>query len=291
MRIGIGLPFVGPDGIVHNVQALGARAKMVEDLGFNSAWMGDASFRRMSTWPDPLLWLLAAARATEHIEVGTAVYQVPLRNPVIAAQRLLAFEALAPGRLLFGVGPGSTEKAFDAVGGSFEGRWKTFHASVRTMRELSDGKAVGDADFAPPAEIQGGPRFLLGAWYGGKNLQRAATEYDGWLSSAKWTKVGNMEDAIKRYRDLGGTRAMIATCGIDLRAPGGKLGDEDSFGLACPPAEAADRLAWASELGYDDIILHVRDGVHGVFDSDLLYDVLAEIRDVLQPDATPVATA
>ncbi len=288
MRIGIGLPFVDGGGNVHSAVTLGERARMVEDLGFDAVWMGDAAFRRMSTWPDPLLWLLSAARATERIEVGTAVYQVPLRNPVVVAQRILAFEALAPGRLLFGVGPGSTERAFDAVGASFEGRWKDFHADLRVIRDLCDGATVGAADLAPPAEIRGGPRFLLGAWFGGRNLRRAAEEHDGWLSSAKHTKVGNMADAIARYRDLGGTRAMIATCGIDLRAPGGRLSDDDPFSLACPPAEAVDRLAWVVGLGYDDLILHVRERGQGVFDSDLVHDTLAEIREVLKPDTVPV---
>lgn len=48
--------------------------------------MGDASFRRLATWPDPMMWLLAAGAATSRIEVGTAIYQVPLRPPVDLAQ-------------------------------------------------------------------------------------------------------------------------------------------------------------------------------------------------------------
>ncbi|MCU1476884.1 MAG: Coenzyme F420-dependent N10-methylene tetrahydromethanopterin reductase-like protein [Subtercola sp.] len=300
MRIGIGLPFVDESITVHTAQSLGERAKLIENIGFDAAWMGDASFRRMSTWPDPLMWLLAAAQATEHIEVGTAVYQVPLRQTAVIAQRLLTIEALTPGRLLFGVGPGSTERAFDAVGGSFERRWKDFHAGTRVVREFADGQVVDGVDLAPPSEIKGGPKFLLGAWYGGKNLARAATEYDGWLCSSHGTGMDKMEDAIKQFRDLGGKRAIIATVGIDFHAvknPGGEShgpGGADRFSLHCEPAEAADRVAWAASLGYDDIILHTRDHAHGerkTFDTDLYYDLLAEIYDVLKPAASLVATA
>ena len=94
MRIGVGLPFKDKQGLPLDAAGLGQRARWIEDAGLDAAWMGDASFRRLATWPDPMMWLLTVAAATSRIEVGTAIYQVPLRSPVDLAQQFLTMRAL-----------------------------------------------------------------------------------------------------------------------------------------------------------------------------------------------------
>ena len=289
MRIGIGLPFLDGDGDVHDYQSLATCARWIEEAGFNGIWMGDASFRGLATWPDPFLWLLAAAAATQRVELGTAIYQIPLRNPVATAQRMLTIHGLSGGRFSAGVGPGSNERGFAAVGKPFEERNRIFREYMTTIRELCDGKAVGDADLAPWPEIVGGPRFLLGAWHGSTMLRTAATAYDGWLSSAGRTTVKTMVDAIKRYRDEGGKRAIVASCSADLGAEGVSMSDDDPFNLRCSPAEAADRLAWVAELGYDDILINIRDSSRErQFDSALRQDRLLELRSIFEPAPEPI---
>ena len=68
LRIGIGLPFVREDGAPHDLASLGERVRWIEEAGFSSVWMGDASFRDLATWPDPFLWMAAAAAATRRVE-------------------------------------------------------------------------------------------------------------------------------------------------------------------------------------------------------------------------------
>ena len=87
MRIGVGLPFKDQRGLPLDAAGLGLRARWIEEAGLDAAWMGDASFRRLATWPDPMMWLLTVGAATSRIEVGTAIYQVPLRPPVDLAQQ------------------------------------------------------------------------------------------------------------------------------------------------------------------------------------------------------------
>jgi alkanesulfonate monooxygenase SsuD/methylene tetrahydromethanopterin reductase-like flavin-dependent oxidoreductase (luciferase family) len=284
LRIGIGLPFLDGDGVPHDVRSLGTRAAWIEEAGFSGAWMGDASFRDLATWPDPFLWMLGAAAATERIELGFAAYQLPLRNPVDTAQRLLTLQALSRNRLSAGVAPGSTPMAFEAVGESFDGRFGAFRRDMDTVRRLCAGERVGEADLSPWEEIRGGPRFLLAAWHGGKNLERAAHEYDGWLCSAARTTVGTIVEGLARYRDLGGTRAIVASCTADLSAPSVPLEDDGPFHLRCSPDEAADRLAWLADLGFDDVVITLRDGSRpGPFDSDLAHDDLLELRSLYEP--------
>src|SRR5438477_7828447 len=92
MRLGIHMPLKDADtGKPLNARGVMARAKAIEAAGFDGIWIGDGlgGIQR----PDPLMWLLVAAAATERIEVGTSIYQVPLRHPVELAQRFLTLQA------------------------------------------------------------------------------------------------------------------------------------------------------------------------------------------------------
>lgn len=289
MRIGVGLPFKDQRGKVLDAAGLGQRARWIESAGFDAAWMGDASFRRLATWPDPMMWLLTVAAATKRIEVGTAIYQIPLRPPVDLAQQFLTMRALVGERLSLGVGPGSTAAGYAAVGMDFGQRFKAFRAHMDTIRRLMAGETVGAANLAPWPSIAGGPRFLLGAWHGGASLSRAAREYDGWLCSAGRTTTRTIVDGLKRYRDLGGTRAIVATCPVDLTAPDVPLRDDEPFTLRCGRTQAAERLEWLASLGFDDVMLNLRDpGADGPFESDINPEQLQQVRRLLPADTRPL---
>jgi len=286
LRIGIGLPFVDANGEPHDAAGLGERARWIEEAGFSGIWNGDASFRDLATWPDPFLWMVVAAGATERVELGFAALQLPLRHPVDNALRLATLNALARGRISAGVAPGSSRQGFDmmGMGDEFEGRFKRFHADMDTIRALCRGEQVGDAWLNPWEQWRSGPRFMLAAWAGGRMLERAVAEYDGWLCSAARTTVGTIVDGLKRYRDLGGTRALVASTQCDLTGTRRPMEQDDPFNLVCSPAEAADRLAWLEELGFDDVLVNVADGRDvGPFKGDLDKDRLLELRAVFEP--------
>src|SRR5262249_59167653 len=96
-------------------------------------------------------------------------------------------------------------------------------------------------------------------------------------------------DAIARYRDLGGKRAMVSTCAVDLTAPTTPLADDEPFHLRCDPAEATRRLQRLAELGYDDILLVKADHTRRapLYEPDYTADDLAAIRALLPPDPRP----
>lgn len=286
LRIGIGLPFVDGVGNPHTASSLGERARWIEESGFSGIWVGDASFRDLATWPDPYTWMVIAASATQRVELGFAALQLPLRHPVDNALRLSTLNALANGRLSAGVAPGSTQQGFDMMGMSdgFETRFKKFHADMVTIRALGRGDQVGDAWLNPWERSRPGPRYLLAAWAGGKMLERAVDEYDGWLCSAARTTVGTIVDGLKRYRDLGGKRALVASTQCDLTGKRKPMEQDDPFNLVCSPEEAADRLHWLADLGFDDVLVNVADGRDlGPFKGDLTQDRLLELRAVYVP--------
>ena len=278
----INMPLKDAAGVPLDAAGIMHRARLVEQAGFNGIWMGDGLSPGM-TRPDPLMWLLVAAAATSAIEVGTSIYQIPLRNPVELSQRLLTLQALTRGRFTVGVGAGSTKNNHDAIGTDFEQRFKLLRDNMAAIRQLCNGETVGIANLNPWPEVRGGPRFVVGAWYNGIWLKRAAEHYDGWMSSAGRTNFRTLADAIKRYRDMGGKRAIVSTCLVDLTAPTSSLSDDESFHLRCGPDEARRRLERVAELGYDDILLVKADHTRRapLYEPDYTQDDLAQIRALL----------
>jgi alkanesulfonate monooxygenase SsuD/methylene tetrahydromethanopterin reductase-like flavin-dependent oxidoreductase (luciferase family) len=288
MRVAINVPLKDFEGVPLDAKGVMARAKMVEDAGLDGIWMGDGISPNM-TRPDALMWLLMAAAGTEHIEVGTSVLQIPLRNPVELAQRMLTMQALTRGRFTVGIGAGSTKSNHDSVGVDFEKRFTLLKDNMDVIRRLCNGETVGTANLNPWPEVKGGPRFVVGAWYSGIWLKRAARDYDGWMSSAGRTNLKTVSEAIGRYRKLGGQRAMVSTCAVDLTAPTTELGDEESFHLRCDPEEASRRLQILADLGYDDILVVKADHTRRapLYEPDYTAEDLAQIRALLPTDSRP----
>ncbi|MPZ46956.1 MAG: hypothetical protein GEV05_26960 [Betaproteobacteria bacterium] len=137
-----------------------------------------------------------------------------------------------------------------------EARFKLLTEYLPIIRRLSNGEQVGSANLVPWTKPGGGPRMLIGAWGSGPWVLRAAREYDGWLASAHYTRgVNGLADGIKRFRDGGGKRAVLANVRFDLSAPRRALTADGPFELMCGPQEASDRLNQAAELGFDDCLL------------------------------------
>src|ERR1700722_3082332 len=73
-------------------------ARRIEASGFPGIWVGDSLGRGRPTL-DPLVALAALAVATDKVELGIGVLQVPLRNPIELAHRVQSVQALSGGRL------------------------------------------------------------------------------------------------------------------------------------------------------------------------------------------------
>ena len=298
MRLGIHLPVVDSEGKALSARRVMERARLIEQAGFNSVWLGDHIVGR----PDALMPLLLAAAATEQLEVGTAILQTPLRNPVELAQRFLTLHALTGGRFTAGVGSGSAQRSFDAINESekFEKRFSIFKRDLETMRALSKGETVGETSLNPLPGSEGGPPFVIGAWASGFWVKKAAREYEGWMTSGGRTNLANLEAGIRRYRAEGGKRAMVATILCDLSLPerelpadapelhgdltalGRHYGPDNGFTLLCGPQSARERLQRLAEFGYDDALLVMRTPkyVYG----DMTIEDLHRIRELIEPD-------
>ncbi|HET9690779.1 MAG TPA: LLM class flavin-dependent oxidoreductase [Acidimicrobiales bacterium] len=258
MRLGITLPIADPDGGPLRPTGIAEGARRLVGHGFESLWAFDAISRGFIL-PDPLIAVSIAATVTDAVEVGTCILQVPLRRPVELAHRVATAHLVAGDRLLLGVGAGSTEADFRAVGVDYGTRFQALADGLRTMRDLWGGAQVGDARLSPWPATVGGPKILIGSWAGGVWIKRAAREYDGWIASAAKTSFTRLAEGISRFRELGGRRAVVTNIEVDLSAPAGPYDDDGPFHLRCPADEASERLGRLAGLGFDDAVLFAVD--------------------------------
>ncbi|MCE0765303.1 LLM class flavin-dependent oxidoreductase [Pseudonocardia kujensis] len=85
------------------VEELAARA---EELGFRSFWVYDTPMVN----GDPFVSLALCAKATSRIKLGIGVTSPALRSTPAAAAAVSSLNALAPGRVICGVGTGNTAR-------------------------------------------------------------------------------------------------------------------------------------------------------------------------------------
>src|SRR2546429_7855918 len=128
-RLGIALPAGGRRALAPTAHTLADAARAIETAGFDSAWAFD-SIGRGFLLADPLTALAVAATVTRRLELGTGVLQVPLRNPVELAQRVLTTHLVSGKRLLPGGGAGSPVADLAPLGLDFTARLRPPDQSV-----------------------------------------------------------------------------------------------------------------------------------------------------------------
>jgi alkanesulfonate monooxygenase SsuD/methylene tetrahydromethanopterin reductase-like flavin-dependent oxidoreductase (luciferase family) len=149
--------------------------------------------------------------------VGTSIALPVVRGPGPLAKALAAIDRFSNGRLVVGVGPGSSEGDYRAIGIPWEERWPRFEEAVQALRALlrRGGEAfVGrfysteGMDLRPEPAQTGGPPIWVGSWGSDPGLRRVAHLADGWLASAYNTTPAAFGEALgrlrARLRDAGG---------------------------------------------------------------------------------------
>jgi alkanesulfonate monooxygenase SsuD/methylene tetrahydromethanopterin reductase-like flavin-dependent oxidoreductase (luciferase family) len=157
MDIGIGLPNPVPGTPGPRLIEWARRA---EAAGFVSL----ATIDRIA-YPsyESLTVLAAAAGATERIGLLTNVVLGPTRNPVLLAKEAASIDQLSGGRLTLGLGVGSREDDFAAVGQSFHDRGRRFDGDLELMHRVWKGELVNGAQKPiGPTPVKGTVPILIG---------------------------------------------------------------------------------------------------------------------------------
>src|SRR6202044_115449 len=75
-------------------------------------------------------------------ERGISVLQLPLRNAVELAHRVQSVQAVWSGRLVLGIGSGSTRDDFELLGYDYDHRFRTFKNSIEIMHKVWNAEPV-----------------------------------------------------------------------------------------------------------------------------------------------------
>lgn len=188
-KFGIALPQMFPDGKI-NPQTISEFVTQVESLNYDSVWVQDQLFSRLPTLSG--LALLTYAAAFSHkIKLGTSVMLTALRSPVHFAKEVASVDQLSNGRLILGIGIGTSTEIYPAFGITPEHRVTRFEEGIALMKLIwqkdqvtFNGKFSQLSDVAVALEPCQKPYPPI--WFGGSAepaLRRAVKIGDGWMGA------------------------------------------------------------------------------------------------------------
>src|SRR5699024_9307425 len=93
--------------------------------------------------PWPLLG--AAAQATQHIRLGTAVVTLPHENAVRTAEDAAVVDIISGHRFEFGIAPGASAANLNALGSANPDARALFNEKLPVLRDALAGKPLVDA--------------------------------------------------------------------------------------------------------------------------------------------------
>jgi probable F420-dependent oxidoreductase len=159
------------------------RLRRIEALGYASVFWPD----HFSTQWEPVAALAAAAAATQRLAVGSLVYDVDYRHPVVLAKAAATIHLLSGGRHEFGIGAGWMESDYREAGMPYDRaglRIERLDEALQVIlsmwqneRTSFEGRHYRVRGIAQAAELPKGsrPRILIGG--GGRRLLGLAGRY------------------------------------------------------------------------------------------------------------------
>jgi probable F420-dependent oxidoreductase len=218
MKFGVALGALNPH--FHLDATLAAEA-----LGYESVWLPEhlVFTRTMTNSPHPgenvppvpptapiydaFAYLAFLAARTEHVRLGTHVFNVGLRHPFTTARGVQTVDVLSRGRFEFGIGASWLEQEWDAAQLDFATRGRRVDEAVAVCKRLwTDETITHHGEFFSFEEVVFEPKPVQQPWppilVGGESraaLQRAARLGDGWIGMGH--TLESAAEQIARLRD------------------------------------------------------------------------------------------
>jgi alkanesulfonate monooxygenase SsuD/methylene tetrahydromethanopterin reductase-like flavin-dependent oxidoreductase (luciferase family) len=192
MEFSVHLPLIDFAGEGLSFRRLAETVDAARECGFSSLSAND-HFLFSAPWLDGPTALAAVVERSQGMKLVTTVSLATLRGPVQLAKALVALDILSEGRVIAGVGPGSSRLDYELIGVPFEERWPRFEEVIgllRTLLQPGTTAMSGTYYSSPPTELtpaahqSDGIPLWIGSWGSRFGLRRVARMSDGWLASA-----------------------------------------------------------------------------------------------------------
>ncbi len=207
------------------------QVRQIEALGYSSVFWPD----HFGPQWDPVAALAAVAAVTERLRVGSLVYDVDYRHPVVFAKAAATIHLLSGGRHEFGLGAGWMKSDYDQAGLSYDRpgiRISRLEEALRIIRSMwaeesttFEGKhyQVHEVPRAAPLADGDAPRILVGG--GGPRVLRVAGTYadivgiNPTMHEGRITRTTAADCAPDRVREkVGWVREAASAAGRDADA-------------------------------------------------------------------------
>ena len=217
-------------------------ARRVEELGYDSLWLGDHLLYRLADGSARGPWeawtmLSALAASTSRIRLGPLVAATAFHAPAMLAKMAATVDEVSGGRLILGLGAGWNEAEFRAFGLPFDHRIARFEEAFTIIRTLlRDGSIdfngryfqARDCELLPRPARPGGPPLLIGS-RGERMLRITLPHVDAWnvwFSDTENSPAGvpPLRDLVDRIcREVGRDPVAIErTVAVQVRLTGGR---------------------------------------------------------------------
>lgn len=232
-------------------------ARLAEDVGFDSIWMGDHLLYRSEALGARGPWeawtmLAGLAEATSRIALGPLVACTSFHNPAMLAKMAATVDEISGGRLILGLGAGWNETEYRAFGFPFDRRISRFAEAFTIIRTLlRDGRvdfagefyAVRDCELLPRPSRAGSPPLMVGS-RGARMLEITIPHVDSW--NVWYDDTGNRPEGVAALRDRVDAACRAAgrdpaaverTVAVLVRLPGGSGRDQGDTEADATPLE------------------------------------------------------
>ncbi len=209
MKFGILLPHFGKEA---SPTRLIEGSKLCEELGFDSVWARDHLLwhphgmeKAGLKFVEPFVTLSAIAAVTKKLILGTGIL-IPVRWPLKFSQNLASLSYMAGGRVIAGVGLGSTLAELAAVGFRPEDRAEIVRETVEIARLIwkeNNASYKGKIFSFENVTIEPKPVEPIPIFYGGgtrASVRRVAEYCDGWIPGR--IPMATFDDRLKLLRTL-----------------------------------------------------------------------------------------
>ncbi|HEX3629423.1 MAG TPA: LLM class flavin-dependent oxidoreductase [Candidatus Dormibacteraeota bacterium] len=278
---------------------IAAMARLGEQIGFDSIWVGDHLLYRDEKYGARAPWeawtqLAGIAAVTSRIAIGPLVASTSFHNPAMLAKLAGTVDEISGGRLILGLGAGWNETEYRAYGFPFDRRVARFAEAFTIIRSLiREGRVDFQGEFYTARDCELLPRarpampLLIGST-GKRMLEITVPHVDAW--NAWYQQTGNQPAGVQPLRT-----AVDAACIAAGRKPGdvertvavlvdtpGAAGRKDvaEFGVAAPPLKGSPESIADVLRGYArEGIGHVQLVVQPMTEASL--EALAPVLEIL----------